>query len=279
MKRIFLIALSILFLLSACNNEEKHAQELLTKADEFYSLNDFVSAKQLLDSLKASFPKEVAILREGLGLKRKIELKEQERNLVYADSILKARENEAETLKKNFLFEKDPEYDEIGKFISQQQMLEKNLQRSYLRTGVNERGEMYMASVYHGKAIGHTKIKVSKPDGQFTETMNIPRDGSTNYSFIDGGVTTEIVTYQNGKDNGVILFICDNYKEKLKIEYIGERNFNMQIREQDKKAMLEIRDLAVVLSDIEYFKKEIEKSKERIEYLTDKLQNKNEDNL
>jgi hypothetical protein len=101
--------------------------------------------------------------------------------------------------------------------------------------------------------------------------MSIPADGATNYSFSDGGATSEIVTYLNGKDNGVILFICDNQDKKLKAEYIGKWTFSMSVRDTDKKAMLETRNLSVVLSDIQLLKKEIEKSKSRIEYLKNKL--------
>lgn len=100
-------------------------------------------------------------------------------------------------MKKGFAFEKDSVYEEIGNYIWKQQTIERNVQRCYVRCGVNEEGEMYLASVYYGgRPIEHTGIKLSLKDGQFAETASIPYDGGLNYRFKDMGSTTEVVTYK-----------------------------------------------------------------------------------
>lgn len=269
----YLYVLCLIFCLSGCNNDGKLADEMLSKAQSFYEMKEYASAKQMLDSLKITYPKEFDSLKKGLQLMRLVELSEQERNLAYCDSMIIVRQAQADSLKKGFLFEKDPKYDDIGKFIPKNQKIEQNLKRSYIRCGVNENGEMYLASVYYGSGpLKHTRLKVSSPNGDYTETANIPQDGGTNYSFVDGGMTTEVVTYQNGKDDGVIQFISNNIKEKLKAEYIGTRNYSIQISDADKRGVEQISELAIVLTDIQTLKKEVEKSKSRIAYLNSKTQ-------
>ena len=272
MKNYFYLFVFLLLAVS-CNKDTKHAENLLKEAQSFFESYEYATAKIYIDSLKATYPKELKIQREALQLMRKVELNEQERNLNYCDSMLVICQATADSLKKNFIFEKNSDYDEVGKYTTKQQKIENNVQKSYIRCSVNERGEMYLASVYYGTgSINHSRLKVSSSDGQSTETENIPKDGGLNYSFKNLDMTTEIVTYMKGKDGGVIQFICNNYKEKLKAEYLGgNKTYTIQITPADKNAVVEINEFATVLSDIDRLKKEIQKAKGRIEYLKGKI--------
>jgi len=268
----YLIFLSFGLIVLSCNKDQKLAQENLERARILCENNQFEAAKHSLDSLKANFPKEVSTLKEGLQIMRQVEMKELERNIQYCDSILLVRIAQADSMKPLFVFEKDPEYDEYGKYIDKQQVLERNLGRSYIRSGVNELGEMYIASVYYGGGrIKHNQLKVSIPNQTFAETSVIQEDGGLNFSFQDLGMTTEVVTYQNKKDNGVILFIYNNSKERLKAELLGGKSYSFFISDGDKKSLIKAHDLSVVLSDIQRINKEKEKAGIRIEYLSGKL--------
>lgn len=272
MKKYLYLCFLALWTIS-CNNDSKLAENLLNEAQAYYESHEYANAKSYLDSLKNTFPKEAAIQREALQLMRKIDLGEQIRNLNYCDSMLIVCRSKADSLKQHFIFEKDADYDEIGKYVSKQQKIENNVQRSYIRCGVNERGEMYLASVYYGaNPINHSQLKVFAPDGQYTETEIISRDGGLNYSFKDLGTTTEIVTYLKGKDGGVIQFIYNHHNEKLKAEYLGGgKTYTFQITVNDKDAVVETSELATVLNDIDRLEKEIQKAQGRIEYLRTKM--------
>jgi hypothetical protein len=126
------------------------------------------------------------------------------------------------------------------------------------------------ANAYGAQAIHHSQLKVSKSGGDYTETQNIPFDGGLNYIFVDLGMTTEVVTYTHGKDNGVAQFIYDNQNTALKAEYLGGKKYSITISQGDKNALVKILDFSVILSDIERLKKEKEKSVQRIEYLQSK---------
>ena len=184
--------------LAGCNNTEKEAQARFEKAKAMYEQEEFFAAKNEIDSIRALYPREVKVLKASLALMRQVELKEAERNIAFCDSLLPIKYHEADSIKNHgFTFEKDSVYEEIGTFIWKQQTVERNVQRCYVRCGVNEKGEMYLASVYFGgKPINHTGIKLSLKNGISAETASIPYDGGVNYHFKDLGNTTEVVTYK-----------------------------------------------------------------------------------
>ena len=246
---------------------------MLENAKAMYGQNELFAAKNQIDSIRAHYPKEIKVLKETLELMRLVELKEADRNIAYCDSLIPVKLEELKGLTKGFTFEKDSVYEEIGNYIWQQQTIERNVERSYIRCGVNEKGEMYLASVYFGaKPLNHSSLKVSVKDGSFAETASIPYDGGVNYRFKDLGNTSEIVTYKG--DNGInaIKFIYANEKERIKVEYTGGSPYSIYLADADKKAILATYNLAIVLSDIEIMTNEKEKAFKKKAYLEGKLE-------
>ena len=271
-RNIFLMAVTIL-LLAGCG-KTKEAQAHLAEAQRLYQNQNFEEAKIAIDSIRIHYPREIAVLKETLVLMRLVERGESERNITYCDSLTPIRLEEAEILKKGFILEKDPEYNDIGNYVWQQQTIERNVERSYVRCGVDERGEIYLASVYFGsRAINHTGLKLSTPDGSFAETVPIPYDGGMNYRFRDEGNTTEVVTYKNEKCLDAVNFVYGvDDRIRIKADYTGGSAFSLYLSENDKQAIKATWDLAAVLSDIEAMRKEKEKSIRKIQYLDERLQ-------
>lgn len=274
MKQIALCIAVVVWALTGCNQTEKEAQARLDKAKAMYEQDEFFAAKNEIDSIRLLYPREVKVLKETLALMRQVEMKESERNIAFCDSLLPIKYHEADSLKNHgFTFEKDSAYEEIGNFIWKQQTIERNVKRCYVRCGVNEKGEMYLASVYFGsRPINHTGIKVSLKNGLSAETASIPYDGGLNYHFKDLGNTTEVVTYHGDKGVDAIKLIYGNTKERIKIEYTGGKPYTIYMAEADKRAVQATYELAMVLSDIENMTREKDKAVKRIEYLTRKLQ-------
>lgn len=274
-----LFGLCLLLLLGACNRSEKEARIRLEKAQASYERNDLFAAKQQIDSIRELYPREYKVIREGLQLMRRIEVKEQMRNIAYCDSVLPVRLEEAEKMKKNFILEKDTAYNPVGNYIFKGQTIERNLGRSYIRCGVTEAGEMYIASVYYGnKPLGHTHIKVSTDDSLFAETVPVAYDGGNNYRFEDMGMTTEVVTYAGDKGKDAVKLIYANADGRIRVEYLGGKPYILYMADTDKKALRATYDFASVLNDIEHMTKSIEKGKKKLEYLQKKLSDNPEDN-
>jgi len=259
-------------LLAGCG-KTKEAQAHLAEAKHLYENQNFEAAKMMIDSIRINYPREIGVLKESLDLMRMVERSESERNIAYCDSLMPIKLEEAEKLKKGFILEKNAEYENIGNYIWQQQTVERNVERSYVRCGVDEKGEIYLTSVYFGsRVINHTGLKLSTSDGMYAETIPIPYDGGMNYRFKDLGNTTEVVTYKSEKCIDAVNFVCNvGEKTRIKAEYTGGVAFSLYLSENDKQAIKATFDLAAVLSDIEAMRMETEKSTKKIMYLDAKL--------
>jgi hypothetical protein len=271
------VLLWTILILTGCG-EEKEARQRLEEAKTMYENKAFAAAKSLIDTINLRYSHEIEIRKEALTLMRLAERGECERNVAYCDSLLPIRLEEAEVLKKGFAFEKDTAYNDIGKYIPKMMTIERNVERSYIRCGVNEEGEMYIASVYFGSnPINHTGLKFSINDGTLAETPSIPYDGGVNYRFKDMGNTTEVVTYkgEHCKTIAHFVFVIDE-KERIKAEYTGGKTFFLYLSDRDKKDIKATYELAMTLSDINAMQKEKIRSEKRIRLIDEKL-NKQEE--
>lgn len=269
----------LFLVLAACNGAEKKAEERLASANRMFAQGELASAKMEIDSLRALYPKEYKVLKKGLKLMREVEVAEQERTIAFCDSLLPIRVAELEPLTKEFVFEKDSVYDEIGRFVWKGQTIEKNVERCYIRAGVDEKGEMYLASVFFGKTpIEHTSVKLSTKDSLIAETATIPYDGGNNYRFDDNGMKTEVVTYKGDGAVDAVKFIYNTpFKERIKVEYRGKKPYVIYLADADRKAIQATYELAAVLNDIEKLKQTADKSAKKLAYLKGKLEKDSED--
>ncbi len=271
MKKIALFIVILLGLI-ACQSDEKKASDRLEKARQYSAEGSYNAAKLEIDSLRTLYPKAYKVIKQAIGLMHEVEYKEQTKTNAYCDSILIVLQKKAELLKSNFILDQDKEYQESGNWILKSQKVEDNIGRSYLRTGVSDNGDMYIASVYYGKSpIKHNAIRVATPDGLFAETLPIDFDGANNFSFNDGGMTTEVVNYAHKNENGVAGFIKLYGNQTLKVTYLGGKPHSIILDEKTKQAVRQTYELAQALSDIFRFNQEKRLSAAKIEYLKKKM--------
>ena len=275
MRKTVLFALAV-FLLQGCSNKE-NASLLLEDAQSLFEKGSLNDAKLRIDSLQSTYPKEFNLIKQGRQLLRRIELKENERNYAYADSMLTVKQQQAQDMSKEFNFVKDEKYEELGNYIYKGLLVENNVQRSYIRTGVDEYGRIYIASVYYGNAnINHTGMKAEIPDGSNVQTLEVPFDGGRNYRFSDGGAKSEIVTYNEEKENGIIGFIAANAGQRIKITYTGGKTYILYLDDFTKKAIVKTSEMAAVLKDIIRLQQEKKVSEGKITYLQNRISVKEE---
>lgn len=268
MKKVTLLACLCCTLLS-CENVEKKASEKLQTARAAFERGDFSEAKMQIDSIKILYPKAFEARWEGIGLMQQVELKEQEKTLVYLDSLLQQKQGELDALKGRFTLEKDAEYQQIGNYLHPSQVIEKNLHRSYLRFQVNETGQMSMTSIYCGPSnIHHVGIKVVAPDGSFAETPA----SKDSYETTDLGEKIEKADFKIGEDGNVIGFLYLNKDKNIKVNYQGERPYSTTMSPADRQALAGVYELAQILSSITQIKKEMEEANLKIEFVKRKIQ-------
>ncbi len=268
MKKVTLLACLCCTLLS-CENVEKKASEKLQTARAAFKRGDFSEAKMQIDSIKILYPKAFEARREGIGLMQQVELKEQEKTLVYLDSLLQQKQGELDALKGKFTLEKDAEYQKIGNYLYPSQVIEKNLHRSYLRFQVNETGQMSMTSIYCGPSnIHHISVKVVAPDGSFAETPA----SKDSYETTDLGEKIEKADFKMGEDGNVMGFLYLNKDKNIKVNYQGERPYSTTMTPADRQALAGVYELAQILSSITQIKKEMEEANLKVEFVKRKMQ-------
>ena len=269
MKKTGLSALLALSVLAGCGDGgEKAAQLHLQKAEKALQMEMFSEAKSQIDSIKVMYPKAFEARKQGIKLMQQVDLKEQQKTLVYLDSAMQVKQVQFDSIKGNFVLEKDTAYQEIGNWFYPTQVVEKNVGRSFLRGQVNELGEMSLTSIYcAGGQVNHTSVKVSVGD-TFAETPM----SNDSYTTTDLGKTIEKADYKVGEDGGVVGFILANQDKNIQLAFIGDKTYRTAMQKNDRKAIVELTELARILSGMEEIRKQQKEANLKIQFVTRKIQ-------
>ena len=269
MKKIGLSALLALAVLAGCGDGgEKEAQMRLRKAEAALQQENFSEAKLQIDSIKVLYPKAFEARKQGIKLMQQVDLKEQRKTLVYLDSMMQVKQLQLDSIKGNFVLEKDTAYQEIGNWFYPTQVVEKNTGRTFLRGQVSELGEMSLTSIYcAGGALNHTSVKVSVGD-TFAETPAT----KDSYTTTDLGRTIEKADYKVGEDGGVVGFIVANQDKNIQLTFIGDKTYKTAMQKNDRKAIVELTGLARILSGMEEIRKQQKEANLKIQFVTRKME-------
>ena len=269
MKKIGLSALLALAVLAGCGDGgEKEAQMRLRKAEAALQQENFSEAKLQIDSIKVLYPKAFEARKQGIKLMQQVDLKEQRKTLVYLDSMMQVKQLQLDSIKGNFVLEKDTAYQEIGNWFYPTQVVEKNTGRTFLRGQVSEQGEMSLTSIYcAGGALNHTSVKVSVGD-TFAETPAT----KDSYTTTDLGRTIEKADYKVGEDGGVVGFIVANQDKNIQLTFVGDKTYKTAMQKNDRKAIVELTELARILSGMEEIRKQQKEANLKIQFVTRKME-------
>ena len=269
MKKIGFSALLALATLAGCGDGgEKEAQIRLQKAEAALQQENFSEAKLQIDSIKVLYPKAFEARKQGIKLMQQVDLKEQGKTLVYLDSMMQVKQAQLDSIKANFVLEKDTAYQEIGNWFYPTQVVEKNVGRSFLRAQVNELGEMSLTSIYcAGGQLNHTSVKVSVGD-TFAETPMT----NDSYATTDLGRTIEKADYKVSEDGGVVGFIVANQDKNIQLTFIGDKTYRTAMQKNDRKAIVELVELARILSGMEEIRKQQKEANLKIQFVTRKIE-------
>ena len=269
MKKIGLSALLGLALLASCGDGgEKEAQKRLQKAEIALRQENFSEAKLQIDSIKVLYPKAFEARRQGIKLMQQVDLKEQGKTLVYLDSMMQVKQAQLDSIKGNFVLEKDTAYQDVGNWFYSTQVVEKSLGRTFLRGQVNELGEMSLTSIYcAGANINHTSVKVSVGD-TFAETPMT----NDSYTTTDLGRTIEKADYKVGNDGGVVGFIVANQDKNIQLTFIGDKTYRTAMQKNDRKAIVELVELSRILLGMEEIRKQQKEANLKIQFVTRKME-------
>ena len=260
--------LALAFLTGCSDGGEKQAQSHLQKAEKALSHENFSEAKMQIDSIKMLYPKAFEARKQGIKLMQQVDLKEQKKTLAYLDSVMRVKQLQLDSIKGNFVFEKDTAYQDIGNYLYPTQVVEKNVGRSFLRGQVNELGEMSLTSIYcAGGQLNHTSVKVSVGD-LFAETP-MTKDS---YQTTDLGRVIEKADYKLGEDGGVVGFIVANQDKNIQLQFIGDKTYRTAMQKSDRKAIAALNELARILSGMEEVRKQQKEANLKIQFVSRKIE-------
>jgi hypothetical protein len=266
MKKIFFTVIGLSLIFSSCNSrasQEKDADKRLKHIEQLIAENALNAAKIEIDSIHSLYPRLVNKRKIAAAFEDTIVRRESARSLAYCDSILPLKQHEADSIQKNFRFEKDEKYQQFGNYVYKTQLTESNSNRTYLKAYVDENADFYLISNYFGGKIEHTSIEVAVGD-LFAHTDTLSVSNSAYHSFNDGGIHWETLTLKNEQDKGVTGFIAQNSGARIKVTLHGKKPVVYYLSDNDKKAIAETYHLWVVKKDVAQLQKEIKKATIRI---------------
>ena len=118
-----------------------------------------------------------------------------------------------------------------------------------------------------GGQLNHTSVKVSVGD-TFAETPMT----NDSYTTTDLGRTIEKADYKVGNDGGVTGFIVANADKNIQLTFIGDKTYRTAIQKNDRKAIVELTELARILSGMEEIRKQQKEANLKIQFVTRKIE-------
>lgn len=156
-------------------------------------------------------------------------------------------------LQKKFKYRED-EFDKVGWYTPLSQAGYNSFNHTGLLATVRKDGYVYMESVYIGSDwLFHTKVRVTI-DGveQVYESEDVPTFSPKNKREVGGGGVSELVSYLNGGDNGIIKTIAENTDKNIKVRFDGRNTVkDIVLRDSDKQAIKDAYELSVVLKGLQ----------------------------
>ena len=262
--KLFVVA--ILLVATSCNSNKKKAKDYLTIAEEALQQDNYDVAKSHIDSIKILFPKAFEEIRAGFDLMQEVRKAENKRNINFIDSMMEASITKLKEQHVNFDFVRDKDYQEFGNYIPKLTPSSKTLEQNTLRSGVNEKGVLYLESVLSGVNINHNKIKASIRDGSYAETLTVRADG-LNYKFKTLNKTYEIVRFFGNDENGVAEFIYTFQDSPITINFMGTRSYSKTLSTTEKRAIAQAFEFSKIILEVEKLKFEKGKSEALLRYL------------
>ena len=239
--RFHIIIVLLIIFFSACGpSDEDKARTKLNEAQTLLAQNDTATALKKLDSIPKLYPEAVYSANAAKNLLNEVNFDLLHRKEAELDSLRAT----IEELEKPFKKEKT-EFDRYTQYVHKRQTFERAWDRSYIQVHLDERGEIYLSSNYHGdKWLNHTALRVYD-QGEDAKTAEIPVGDINNHRSDFTDAKWEKVTYREGKDNGVMQFIADNADRRLKAVFLGDEYYYIILETYDKEA---VRD-ALALSE------------------------------
>lgn len=246
MKQSIIISLLLLALVACQPSAEECAQALVDEAKTLVDSGKWQQARLVLDSVHATYPKEVAKRRLAVALSDSITYLEAQCTLAYADTLLPPLLEKADKLIKRFKYEKNDKYEANGKYVHRLLATNSNMARNFIQAYVLDNRQTVVKSYYYGsKQVNQTSVMLSA-GGESSVFVG------RNYHFQEGG-HYEIMTLDNDNSLALLNFISAHEAQRLRVEGKGDkatRNWVYYLTDKEKEALSDTYQLGWLMKDI-----------------------------
>jgi hypothetical protein len=256
----FLVIFIAVIFVSCGPSEEDKARVKLNLAKSLLEKQDTLNAMLHLDSIADLYPEAVYSVNAAKNLMNDINFQ-----------LLQQKENQLDTIKVQIAeleksFEKEKtQFDRYTQYIHKRQTFQRAWDRSYIQVHLDERGDLYLSSNYHGANwLNHVGLRVYD-QGEDAKTDTIPLDDVNNHHSDFMEAKWEKVSYRNGKDNGVIEFIANNVDRNLKAVFLGTEYYYIILETYDKQAVKDALALSKAIKARTKLESEIQKLQSKLQ--------------
>lgn len=147
---------------SASVSPKEAASSLLEEARNAMIAADYDRARCLIDSLRATFPREFDARRAAILIADSVELEEAKDSLLMADREECFRTQQLEEAKKHFVFEKQERYQSVGYYVLPQHAGSKANLTSFPE--VDETGKLLLVSIDKNRRYSFSEVYLEESD-------------------------------------------------------------------------------------------------------------------
>ena len=251
MKSIITIVANVLvvsLLISCTSQAEKRAAADFQQVDALVAKNDVGSALMLLDTILARNSNDYGIIGEAMKRRKPLAINYHKGIITSSEALLAGLDSRISLLTRDFILTPG-EAGMPGTYEHRRQTVESSWNRTFLKIGLNENGDIWMTSHYYGNAwIDHTSVRVYDQDSYIvTDTIGLGHEW--NRKVEDGADKWETIDFREGSDAGAIAFIADNAGKSVKARFTGKSFYYIVLESYDKDAFKKGMELAQLLKE------------------------------
>lgn len=249
---LYIQVIALLTALVACGpTDEEKASARIKQARVYLDRNDTAKALIQLDSVQLLYPEAAYSLNAAKNMTNEIKFDLLHRKEAQLDSLIKYTEQ----LEKPFEKQKT-EFDRYTQYVHKRQNFSRRWDRSFIQIHLDERGDLYLSSNYHGQNwLNHTAMRVYD-QGLDARTEEVPVGHVNNHrsDFMDA--KWEKVSYRNSSDS-VLNFIAQHADRRLKAVFLGNQQHYIILEDYDKQAVKDALALSAMLKQKQQLEAEI----------------------
>ena len=244
--KIVYFSLCALLLVACAPSDTEQAQVLVQQAQTLVDNGQWRQARIVLDSVHATYPREVAQRRLAKALGDSITYLEAQSTLAYADSMLRPLLEQSDKLLKQFKYEKETQYEDKVRYVHRLLNTNSNTARNFLQAYVRDDRQTIVKSYYYGS------YQVNQQQVTLSAQGEEVRFSGSNHAFeVEGW--HEIMTLEDENALQLLNFISAHHSDRVRVHGAGlkpNHTWVYYLNDKEKEALSATYQLGFLMKDI-----------------------------